>query len=201
MLIYSIPFISAAIGWFTNFVAIKMLFRPREEKNYGLFKLHGIFPKRKEVLAERLGKVVARDLFNVDMIVGKLDNEANREQIKTHIEKELEEYLRVRLKASNPMLGMLLNDKMIVQIMEKLSEMLDESVPKLMGQLTTKVKEIDIEEMVYQKVSNFSNEKLEALLMSVIKKELAFIEWAGAVLGFIIGLVQIGIIYLSEGSL
>jgi len=55
-MLYILPFISAAIGWVTNYIAVKMLFHPREERNLILFKLQGIFPKRKAVLADRLGK-------------------------------------------------------------------------------------------------------------------------------------------------
>ena len=64
-MLYIIPFISAGIGWFTNFIAIKMLFYPREEKNFLLFRFQGIFPKRQEVLAGRLGKIVAEELFSL----------------------------------------------------------------------------------------------------------------------------------------
>jgi len=34
--------ISGAIGWITNWVAIKMLFRPHKEINFGLFKIQGL---------------------------------------------------------------------------------------------------------------------------------------------------------------
>ena len=42
-------FISATIGWITNWVAIKMLFRPHKEINFGLFKIQGLIPKRKKI--------------------------------------------------------------------------------------------------------------------------------------------------------
>jgi uncharacterized membrane protein YheB (UPF0754 family) len=194
MILLSIPFISAVIGWFTNYVAIKMLFYPREEKNFYLFTLHGIFPKRKHVLAERLGKVVARDLFSIESVKDKLDTAENREKIKVSILFQFEDYLVNKFKPSNPMLGMFINDKMVEQVKSKISEMLDDLIPDIMRQMIAKVEEVDVEKNVIDKVNNFSNEKLEALLMSVIKKELRFIELAGAVLGFLIGVVQIAIV-------
>jgi len=197
-ILIAIPFISAAIGWFTNYVAIKMLFYPRQPKDYLVVKLHGIFPKRKHILAERLGRVVKRDLFSIEMVKEKLDNEPNRENIKASIMAELETYLLTKFKESNPMLGMLLNEKMMKQIKERIAAMLEDLVPKLMEQMTHKLDEVDVEQMVFDKVNNFSNEKLEALLMSVIKKELKFIELAGAFLGFIIGLIQVGIVTAGE---
>ena len=53
MTIYLIPFISAFIGWFTNWIAIKMLFHPKEEKNILGIKIQGIFPKRQQQFAEK----------------------------------------------------------------------------------------------------------------------------------------------------
>lgn len=198
MILYLFPLISAAIGWFTNYVAIKMLFYPRQEKNYYLFKLQGIFPKRKSTLAKRLGRVVARDLFSMDMIKDKLDTEKNRSEIKKAILYEFEDYLVNKFKAGNAMLGMLMTDKVVAQVLEKVEEMLDELIPKLFNSLTSKLGEVDIEQLVYDRVMRFSDEKFEDLLMAVIKKELKFIETVGAVLGFIIGLVQVGLIVLSE---
>jgi len=194
MILYAIPFISAAIGWFTNYVAIKMLFYPREERDFGLVKLHGIFPKRKPVLAERLGRIVANDLLSPKVLKERIDNEDNRSKLKTAIMVQVDDYLKTKFKESNKMFAMFLNDKVIEQLKDRLSVMLDDLAPQLMLQVAGKVEEIDVEKLVHDRVINFSNEKLENLMMSVIKKELKFIELAGAVLGFFIGVVQVGII-------
>ena len=50
--------------------------------------------------------------------------------------------------------------------------------------------------MVTDKVSNFSSDKLEEILQSVMKKEFKFIEIIGGVLGFVIGLIQMGLSFL-----
>ena len=200
MLIYAIPFISAAIGWFTNYVAIKMLFYPREEKDFGIVKLHGIFPKRKPVLAERLGRIVANDLLSPKVLKDKIDNDENRGKLKSAIMVQVDDYLKTKFKESNKMFAMFLNDKVIEQLKDRLEVMLEDLVPQLMLQVSGKIEDIDIEKLVHDRVINFSNEKLENLLMSVIKKELSFIELAGAVLGFFIGLMQVGIV-LAGGAL
>lgn len=200
MILYAIPFISAAIGWFTNYVAIKMLFYPREEKDFGLVKLHGIFPKRKPVLAERLGRIVANDLLSPKVLKERIDNEDNRGKLKTAIMVQVDDYLKTKFKESNKMFAMFLNDKVIEQLKDRLAVMLDDLAPQLMLQVAGKVEEIDVEKLVHDRVINFSNEKLENLMMSVIKKELKFIELAGAVLGFFIGIVQVGIV-VAGGSI
>ena len=189
-LLLCIPFISAAIGWVTNYVAIKMLFRPERPVNFYLFRLQGIFPKRKQQLAERLGRVVSKDLLSTEAIAQRVDNTENKDKVRAAIISELDSYLRETLPARNQMLKWVLTDSRINQILEHVQEQLDAMIPRLMGQFVDKVRDIDLKQIVTDKVSRFSNEKLEQLLMGVIRKELKFIEGAGAVLGFFIGVIQ-----------
>ncbi len=197
MIIYAIPFISAAIGWFTNYLAIKMLFYPRIERNIVGLKFQGIFPKRKHVLAERLARAVRRDLFSMEVVKDKLDTADTKEKLKEAILLEIQDLLLNKFKSSNKMLAMFLNDSVVEQVLKKADEHLNGVMPRLVSHLGERIEEVDVEAIVREKVNNFSNEKLESLLMSVIKKELKFIEIVGAILGFMIGLLQIGILGLS----
>ena len=64
--ILSGPFIGAAIGYFTNYIAVKMLFRPYDPKKIGKLTLPftpGIIPKRKPVLAKAIGIAVGETLL------------------------------------------------------------------------------------------------------------------------------------------
>jgi len=56
-----LPVIGFLIGYFTNYLAIKMLFHPRKR----IFGIQGVLPKRKEILAKRIGEV-APDIIPLD---------------------------------------------------------------------------------------------------------------------------------------
>ncbi|OHX65646.1 DUF445 domain-containing protein [Flammeovirga pacifica] len=196
-LMWVLPVISAGIGWITNYVAIKMLFHPRKPINLGLFTLHGVFPRRKETLARRLGVIVEKDLFTPEMIVEKLDTEENKSKLRESIMKRVNEFVDEKAVQFAPMLQMFGGDAIIDQIRTGMEKSVDEMIPKLMGDIGNNISSISIEQVVYEKVMDFSDEKFEDLLMAVIKSELTFIEIMGAVLGFLIGLVQVGILYLN----
>lgn len=71
------PAIGAVIGWFTNALAIKMLFRPYRE--YRLFGLRipftpGILPREKSRLAASIGDSVARDLITPEVLRERLES-------------------------------------------------------------------------------------------------------------------------------
>lgn len=60
------PVIGAVIGYFTNYIAVKMLFRPLKEVKIGCFTLPftpGMIPKRKDALASAVGKAVGASLL------------------------------------------------------------------------------------------------------------------------------------------
>lgn len=197
-MLYLIPFISAAIGWVTNYIAIKMLFYPKEEKNYIFFRFQGIFPKRQEVLARKLGHLVASKLFSTEIVKQKIDNPQTRKEIRHSIDLEVAIYLRKKVKDKLPVVGeLLIKDKQIEQVKDIICSELDQFIPRVMNEFTDRLDQVDIEKIVYTKVAQFSSDRLEDLLMGVLKTELKFIELAGAVLGFIIGLVQVGLIWLT----
>ena len=59
------PVVGAIIGIFTNYIAVKMLFRPYREKRIGKCKLPftpGIIPRRQPALAAALGRMVSEKL-------------------------------------------------------------------------------------------------------------------------------------------
>ncbi|MFW6343576.1 MAG: DUF445 domain-containing protein [Sediminispirochaetaceae bacterium] len=71
------PLIGAVIGYVTNVIAIKMLFRPLREKR--LFGLRlpltpGIIPRQRHTLAESIGVMVSRDLITEDAVRGQLSS-------------------------------------------------------------------------------------------------------------------------------
>ncbi|MBK9328122.1 MAG: DUF445 family protein [Sphingobacteriales bacterium] len=56
----------------------------------------------------------------------------------------------------------------------------------------TKIEQkLDIQKLVQNKLANFSDERLEQLLLHITSREFRFIEIIGAVLGFIIGIIQL----------
>ncbi|HOX18105.1 MAG TPA: DUF445 family protein [Spirochaetales bacterium] len=70
------PAIGAVIGWFTNALAIKMLFRPyREHRLFGLRIpfTPGILPREKARLAASIGDSVASDLLTPEVLRERLE--------------------------------------------------------------------------------------------------------------------------------
>lgn len=198
-MIYSLPFIAAIIGWLTNYIAIKMLFHPKKPVQLGLFTLQGIFPKRQKKLAEKLGQIVSDELFNIQDIKEVLLNGAHQGELNKVIEEHIDHFLKNKLAASMPMLAMFMSEDMRNTIKNTLMEEIKLIMPQVIHRYVDKIEEeLDIQQIVYDKVVNFSSDKLEAILFSIMSKEFKFIEIVGAALGFLIGLIQLLLISMQH---
>jgi uncharacterized membrane protein YheB (UPF0754 family) len=193
-----IPLISAFIGWFTNWIAIKMLFHPKVPIRILGITFHGIFPKRQKQFAEKLGKLVSEELLSFSDIEQKIADPANIEKLMPYVETHIDHFLRVKLAEEMPMISMFIGDKTINQMKGIFIQELQTLFPKIMenymGQLQ---KDLDLEEIVVKKVSGFSSDKLEEILQAIMSKEFRFVEIIGGVLGFIIGLLQVFLTILT----
>jgi uncharacterized membrane protein YheB (UPF0754 family) len=196
--LFLIPLISAFIGWFTNWIAIKMLFHPRLPKKILGITFHGIFPKRQKQFAEHLGRLVSKELLSFKDIEEKITHPDNIKKVMPLVDEHIDNFLRNKLAATMPMISMFIGDKTIGQLKEVFMTELEELFPQLMTNYMNSLQtELDLEKIVIAKVSAFSSDKLEEVLNNIMSKEFRFVEIIGAVLGFIIGLLQVFITMLQ----
>ena len=192
MILYIIPFISAFIGWFTNWIAIKMLFHPKEPKRFLGITIQGIFPKRQAQFAAKLGSLVANELLHFDEIAEKIKEPERLKELNPIIEAHLDTFLKVKLVEKMPMISMFIGEKTIGQLKAGMMEEIEILLPELLSKYTDSLSsQIDIERIVTEKVAMFSSDKLEEILTAIMSKEFRFIEVIGAILGFTIGLLQV----------
>jgi len=221
--------VGAIIGYVTNYVAIKLLFRPYKPLKIGNITVfpQGVIPREKEALARKVGEVV-RDYILSEEEIKKI---VTSDEVKEEIEKFLDEKIRNLLdkditeyvskeeiadKLSSiiskvveekfSMFASLVNKDMIknlllnLQMPLKLNELLPEEKIKevlkneIFDFLEKEVPKIflkaHIDKIVEEKVASFDEKRLEDMLFSLMDKHFGFINFAGAVLGAIIGAVQ-----------
>mgnify|MGYP006143231023 FL=1 len=194
-----IPVISAFIGWITNWVAIKMLFHPRNPINIFGIQVQGIFPKRQQQFAEKLGRLVSNELLSFSDIEEKINKPENLQKILPQVETHIDHFLRVKLGESMPMISMFIGDKTIDKLKGIFMEELEILFPKMMKEYSASLKsQLDLEQIVTDKVKAFPSDKLEDILYQVMAKEFRFVELLGAVLGFLIGILQVAITLLTQ---
>ena len=123
------PIVGGFIGYITNGIAIKMLFRPL--KPLYLFGkqipfTQGVIPKERARIAHSIGEVVAKELINQETLKENLLSQ----EMYTKIEHCIEEWFRVQ-KHSNKTVKDMLCDMSTPKAIEELSDTLKEKVTEL----------------------------------------------------------------------
>ena len=184
-------FISATIGWITNWVAIKMLFRPHKEINFGLFKIQGLIPKRRAEIGSGIANIIQNELISVKDVISNIDREEFSKRLDSSIDKVLEKNLKAKVKEKFPVLQMFFTDRMAKDVSNTIKDIIMENQEKIFEIFSNYAEEnIDFEVIISDKISNFSLDKLEKIITLLAKKELKHIEVIGAILGMLIGAVQ-----------
>ncbi len=88
------PLIGALIGYVTNHIAIRMLFRPHNAVYVGKWRLPftpGLIPKERQRIASSIGRVVGSQLLTNDVILKTLTSPEMVLKLKANIEKIIED--------------------------------------------------------------------------------------------------------------
>jgi uncharacterized membrane protein YheB (UPF0754 family) len=195
----ALPLISAFIGWITNWVAIKMLFHPKQPKRFLGLTIHGVFPKNQLQFASKLGKLVNDELLSFNDIASKITSPQNLEAVANELDGKIGPMIKDKINDLFPMASMFIGSDTINKIKTAFSTEIRNQLPQLMnGYMNRLQSDLDLQKIVYEKVSAFSTDKLEDILKQIMSKEFRFIEILGGVLGFIIGVIQVFITQLLK---
>lgn len=199
------PLLGGVIGYITNDIAIRMLFRPHTAKY--LFGIHipftpGIIPKEKGRIAEAIGGLggKAASLFGGNIVakfLGMLREPAEHflaKNINTMLKNNGEEIVSNMIGGE---VDSFLN-KPVCKLLEGREEQLAQGVNTVEGIYRTVITDhlpkildsIDIGKIVRERINEMDVNETERLIFKIMNKELKAIVWLGALLGLIMGSIN-----------
>ena len=95
------PIIGGAIGYLTNAVAIKMLFRPLKEKRVLGIRIPftpGILPRQRQILAQSIGSMVERELLTAEILRARLASPDVKDGIRSALQNYTEKFFTLPAK-------------------------------------------------------------------------------------------------------
>ncbi len=211
------PLLGAFIGYVTNYIAIKMLFRPFEEKYIFGIKIPftpGLIPRRRKEIAYSIAETVEEHILPLEKLHKLFEDSNYKERLHQRVELVIDELISNILEdlKKNIKEGISLGkitikgavvvsavDKLIDKAIEKLRLKLKEKlIKKVSGTIEKHIEEelpimlsqLKIKDMVVETFMEIDIETMEKVVMGFSEKQLKHITYTGAVLGFLIGLIQ-----------
>lgn len=160
---YVVPIlVGALIGYCTNYIAIKMLFRPKNPVKIGSVKLPftpGIIPKNQPRIAKAVGEAVGEKLFTSDDIKDVLQSE----EMKSNI--------------TGSLMGLVTTDRTIEEILkgnmgdEKYGEVIDKVYDTVCDKIEEGIKEADIASIIKDAGKDAILEKVQGTMLAMFVNE------------------------------
>jgi uncharacterized membrane protein YheB (UPF0754 family) len=192
----SIPVVSALIGYVTNYIAVRMLFRPHHPKRFLGITLHGLVPRRQKEIAASLGAMIEKNLFSHADVQQALSSKETADEAAAFLNEQIDLFVQ-KLASQNPMVGMFLQGPLLEQVKGMLSAQMSERFPLFVERVVQRAESgLNVSAIVQSKIEGFDLTKLEEIIHEISAKELKTIEVLGGVLGFLVGLVQLAVMQL-----
>ena len=81
-----LPILGVIVGWVTNLLGMKLIFEPVEPKQWGPFKMHGLFLRRQSEVADVYAGIIADDVVTLENIGNMLVEGPSGDRTKQMIE-------------------------------------------------------------------------------------------------------------------
>ena len=189
-----LPLAGFFVGYLTNWIAIKLVFAPREPVKIGPMTVQGLFHKRQNEVAEAFGRTVASRVLNADNIVTTVmqsDGAAHMNAIVEHRISEL-----ISKYEAHSMAALVLPDEKRPELRAELLDRIQSEWPKPGGFFHTFAGEsVDLRGELERRMKSLDRESYEGVLRPAFQQD----EWkliaAGAVLGTLAGVLQLVYIF------
>lgn len=183
------PLFGAAIGWCTDWLAIKLVFFPRERRKIlGVLPLQGVFQRRRDEVAKQYAAVVARDVMTVPNLVEGVLNGPQADRLRFMVRETVEQVIDEQAGLVRPLVGA-----------DRFTDLKKAAADRAIRYLPTTMltaeryatEALDIRDTIATKMRRLTRIEYEALLRPAFRQD----EWkliaVGAVIGAIIGELQV----------
>lgn len=190
----------ALIGWLTNWVAIRLLFRPRVPVGWGFLRLQGVIPRRHAAIASAVAQMVEEELLSQHLVRSELHKIDLAPYLEGFAHRLVREHLAAKIKKI-PLLGSFLNDSLLDSVETMAREALLSEAQSLKGRLADDLEQrLQVRHIVEERILSLDLPRLETMVWRIARQEFRAIVWMGAVLGGLVGLVQ-GLILFALGRI
>jgi uncharacterized membrane protein YheB (UPF0754 family) len=187
------PLFGLGVGWFTDWLALKMIFLPREPRRFfGFVTWQGVFQKRRTEVARDYGTLVATEVLSTKRILTAILHGPRSDRLFALIQREVEQAIDDQFRVARPLVTLTVGTRRFQQVKLVAVAKSIERLPGTLAYIEDYVTEaLDIENTIVDRMTKLSPLEFEGLLRPAFRQD----EWkliaVGALIGFFIGELQV----------
>jgi uncharacterized membrane protein YheB (UPF0754 family) len=194
------PAFGFTVGFISDYIALNMLFRPiHQKKILGLFSFQGLLHAQREKITRDYAKILADDLFAPEILFDGVIKGPGADKLFARVAKEVDEAIDAQTGIARPLIALTVGTQRYRALKDRVVELVLERLPSTLLEAqhyATTV--IDLEQTIVEKMNQLTNEDYESVLRPVFKDDEPLMIAVGAILGGVVGEIQVQLIELLE---
>jgi len=192
-----LPLGGLLVGYLTNWIALKIIFEPKEPIKIGPFVIQGMFLKRQNEVADVYSRLIEQKLMNSENIIKAVLHGSGSDQlleiVELHVNDAIERYVAI----AQPYFGLGIGSENYFKMKERaIQRLFDSSEQYLLYMHEYANGALNIGDDLREKMQSLSPTEFEGVLRPAYQQD----EWklivTGAILGGLAGVLQLIYIFL-----
>jgi uncharacterized membrane protein YheB (UPF0754 family) len=183
------PLFGLFTGWFTDWLALRMIFFPIEPRKYFGVTWQGLFLKRRAEVAEAYGALIAQEIITPHNVIEAILHGPLSDRVLALIQRQLDRELG---SVAKPLLVFAVGSRKYQDVKLAIAEQIMSGLPETMRYIEDYATDaMDIRNVLVSKMKELSPHEFERLLRPAFEQDEWILIATGAVLGFAVGEGQV----------
>jgi uncharacterized membrane protein YheB (UPF0754 family) len=183
------PIFGLFTGWFTDWLALRMIFYPIEPRRYFGVQWQGLFLKRRAEVAEAYGSLIAKEIITPHNVIEAILHGPLSDRVLALIQRQLDRELG---SVAKPLLVFAVGSRKYQDVKLAISSQIMSRLPETMRYIEDYATDaMDIRNVLVSKMKQLSPKEFERLLRPAFEQDEWILIATGAVLGFAVGEAQV----------
>ena len=191
--VWVIPLFGLFTGWFTDWLALKMIFNPKQPVRYfGIFEWQGLFLRRRKQVAARYGELVAQEIVTPQAIIEEILKGPLSDRLFALVQRQVQRTLDEQAGLAKPLVVFAVGTSRYQQMKKAVAEKVMAALPEALGPVAAYAQgAMDLKNLLVTKMQELTEEEFEGLLRPAFQQDEWILIAVGALLGFLVGEVQV----------
>jgi uncharacterized membrane protein YheB (UPF0754 family) len=192
---FVLPVAGILVGYATNWIALKIIFLPIEERRLGPFRLQGLFIKRQPDAAEEYAGIVADEIVTIGNVAENLmhgsQSDRTRKMVRDSIRPEVDRVIGI----AGPAVRLTTGSEQYERARETFAdESVDRTIEPLQDPEFNAERSEAVRDLIARRIKNLPSRDFVGLLRPAFVEDEWMLILLGAVLGFVAGWIQLAVV-------
>jgi uncharacterized membrane protein YheB (UPF0754 family) len=189
-----LPVLGVIVGWTTNLLGMYVIFEPVEERHVGPFKLHGLFLRRQDEVAEIYAQIIADDVVTLENIGNFLLNGPRGDRTRQMLEEAMRPAIDRAAGAARPLVRIAVGPREYDTIRESVAhDAAEHTLTGFQDPEFSRQQAENMRELVAERTKELPPRDFVEMLRSAIKEDEWMLYLHGALMGLAGGFIHLAL--------